>query len=226
MLGMTPALIQRRCGAAMVIALLSTACVHSVRPPATSQATNVLEVEVTTSADTAARFAYVRAAFDGTPTTVAMVRQPSGRFIATIPPNARRVTLSVSVPEHGVFQTQATLPPERPALFRVRPRPVFARDTITTARVVGDFNQWKARPGDRLLPSPDGHLRVAIPFVGDSVRFQIAGIGVPSNAAWMPTRSYAVAPDSLYEVSFAGYAERDHARPCWSGCDRPSHRHC
>ena len=194
----------------IVCALACAGCVHAALPPATPLSTNVIEVEVRTSVDTVAHIAYVRAAFDGTPTTLALVRQPSGRFSGAIPPGAQRVTLTVSVPEHGVLETQATLQPERPAVFRTRSRPVFPRDTITDVRVVGDFNDWKARPMDRLRPTPDGHLRVAIPYSGASARFQIRGIGGPSDAVWMPVRSYAIAPDSAYEVSFAGCARPVH----------------
>ena len=188
------------------VLLWCAGCAHSVARGVGGTARDVLEVEVSTSGDTVARVAYVRAAFDGTPTTVTLVRQPSGRYVAAIPPGAARVALTVAVPEHGLLETQAMLPPERPAVFRVRARPVFPADSFGVVRVVGDFNNWKARPSDRLIPSPDGHLRVAIPFVGDSARFQIAGIGVPSSAAWMPVRSYTIAPDSLDQVSFAGFA--------------------
>ena len=196
--------------ARIVCALACAGCMHAALAPATSLSTNVIEVEVRTSLDSVARIAYVRAAFDGTPTTLALVRQPAGRFIGAIPTGAQRVTLTVSVPEHGVLETQATLPPERPAVFRVRSRPVFPAETMKDVRVEGDFNNWQARPTDRLRPSPDGHLRVAIPYSGDSARFQIRGIGGPSDAAWIPVRSYAIAPDSTYEVSFAGFARPVH----------------
>ena len=206
----TLAQLHRLWRARIVFALACAGCVHAALAPVTPPSTDAIEVDVRTSVDTVARIAYVRAAFDGTPTTLALVRQPSGRFTGAIPTGAQRVTLTVSVPEHGVLETQATLPPERPAVFRVRSRPVFPRDTITDVRVEGDFNDWKARPTDRLRPSRDGHLRVAIPYTGDSTRFQIRGIGGPSDAAWMPVRSYAIAPDSADEVSFAGFVRPVH----------------
>ena len=206
----TLAQMHRLWSARIVYALACAGCTHAALAPATTRSTDVIEVEVRTAVDTVARIAYVRAAFDGTPTTLTLVRQTSGRFAGAIPPGAQRVTLTVSVPEHGVLEAQATLPPERPAVFRVRSRPVFPRDTITDVRVEGDFNDWQARPTDRLRPSPDGHLRVAIPYSGDSARFQLRGIGGPSGAAWMPVRSYAIAPDSADEVSFAGFARPVH----------------
>jgi thiol-disulfide isomerase/thioredoxin len=192
---------------ASLVAAVSVACATVPKAPAPPpQATNVLEVEVLTSVDTLARFARVRAAFDGTPTTLVMSRGPSGRFVAAIPRDARRVALTVSVPDHGVLETQATLPTERPAVFRVRPRPLIPAESLTNVRVVGDFNGFKERASDRLLPTVNGRLRVAIPFTGDSSRFLILGVGGPSDAAWMPARSYAIAPDSANEATFAGFA--------------------
>lgn len=165
----------------------------------------IIELDVRTASDTVARYAYVRAAFDGAPPrTLTLVRQPSGRFSGPIPAGARRVALSVSVAEHSVLETQAVLPAERPARFRIRPRPLMPSDSITFPRVLGDFNGFRARPGDSLRVSPDGRLRAAIPFSGDSTRFQIRGVGGPSDAAWVPVRSYAIAPDTSGEVSFAG----------------------
>jgi thiol-disulfide isomerase/thioredoxin len=184
--------------------LACAGCAHLVVRGVSGQADNVLEVEVRTAADTVAQFAYVRAAFDGTPTTVTLVRKASGRYVAAIPSGATRVALTVAVPEHGKFETQAVLPAERPAVLHVRPRPVFLAGSFKDPRVVGDFNDWKARPSDKLTISSDGHLRLAIPFVGDSVRFQIRGIGLPSAAAWVPVPAYSIAPDSAQEVSFAG----------------------
>jgi thiol-disulfide isomerase/thioredoxin len=184
--------------------LCSIACAHVAPRVESRGSVDVIEVEVRTAEDTSARYAHVRAAFDGTPTTVTLMRQAAGRYVAAIPSGASRVALTVAVPEHGIFETQAVLPAERPAVFRVRPRPVFLAGSFRDPRVVGDFNDWKARPSDKLTVSSDGHLRVAIPFVGDSVRFQIKGIGLPSSAAWVPVAAYSIAPDSADGVSFAG----------------------
>ena len=171
--------------------------------PTTGRGTDVV-VEIYTAADTLAQFAYVRAAFDGTPTTVTLQRRPDGRYGATIPPAAQRVTFSVSVPEHGLLETQATLPVERPAMFRLRPRPLFPSESLSVVRAIGDFNGFTARPTDTLHRDVRGKWRLAIPFGGDSARFQLRGIGGPSSGAWMPTSSYALAPDTTGERTFAG----------------------
>lgn len=183
---------------------LCVACASVPRATPAPVASNRIEVDVRTSTDSVARYAFVRATFDGTPTTLTLTRQSTGRFTATIPDGARRVTLRVSVSEHGLFETLATLPAERPAVFRVRPRPLIPSDSMPHPRVVGDFNGFTARPGDHMVRGADGRLRVAVPFTGDSARFQIAGIGGPSSGAWMRSATYAIAPDTASEVSFAG----------------------
>lgn len=189
-------------GSAAVISCASSAAV--VPSLATEASANDVAVEIYTAADTLARFAYVRAAFDGTPTTVTLQRRPDGRYGATIPPAAQRVTFSVSVPEHGLLETQATLPVERPAVFRLRPRPLFPSESLSVVRAIGDFNGFTATPTDTLHRGASGIWRLAIPFSGDSARFQLRGVGGPSSGAWMPASSYALAPDTSGERTFAG----------------------
>ena len=182
------------------------ACVSAPRAALSKQSSDMLEVDVFTASDSVARVAHVRASFDGAASTVTLTRQSSGRFAIQIPSGATRVVLHVAVPEHGIFETSVRLPAERPARFRVRPRPLIPAESMANVRAVGDFNGFQARPSDRLVPTSRGTLRVAIPFTGDSSRFQLRGVGGPSNAAWVPTPSFAVAPDSVEEVSFAGIA--------------------
>ena len=190
--------------AATCATALCVACASVPRATPAPAASNRIEVDVRTSTDSVARFAFVRATFDGTPTTLTLTRQSTGRFTAMIPDGARRVTLRVSVPEHGVFETLATLPAERPAVFRVRPRPLIPSDSMPHPRVVGDFNGFTARPSDHMVRGADGRLRVAVPFKGDSARFLIEGVGGPSAGAWMRSSTYAIVSETASEVSFAG----------------------
>ena len=197
----------RRALVALCVAAATAACRSSmvvVSPAATTVGSNDLAVEIYTAADTLAQFAYVRAAFDGTPTTVTLLRRPDGRYGATIPAAAQRVAFSVSVPEHGLLETQATLPVERPVVFRLRPRPLFPSESLSVVRAVGDFNGFTARPSDTLHRDASGRLRLVIPFSGDSARFQLRGLGGPSAGAWMSATSYALAPDTSGERTFAG----------------------
>ena len=193
-----------RCAVAVVLSLGIGACARRAVAPSGPSAGDILRVQVLTSADTLARYASVRAEFDGTPTQITLSRDAFGHFVAPIPSGATTVSFTVAVPEHGTLETEAILPSERPATFRIRPRPVFPIDSIRTVRVVGDFNQWKARPRDQLRPGEDGRLRLTVPFIGDSSRFQLRGIGVPSPAVWMPVTRYELAPENDAELSFAG----------------------
>ena len=61
-----------------------SACVPSLRSTADPGSRDVLEVDVLTASDTSTGIAYVRAAFDGTPTTVTLQRLSSGRYGAPI----------------------------------------------------------------------------------------------------------------------------------------------
>lgn len=206
---MTPStfrLVHRCCALAVALSLGVGACAPRALVPSRPPAEDLVRVQVLTSADTLARYAWVRAEFDGTPTKITLLRDASGHFVAPIPSGASTVSFTVAVPEHGTLETEAILPTERPATFRIRPRPVFPIDSIQTVRVVGDFNAWNARPEDRLQPGPDGRLRVAIPFSGDSTRFHIRGIGQPTSAAWVPVASYALYKSDDDEASFAGVA--------------------
>ena len=194
--------------AAWVVTVGLAACVSAPRATVSKQPSDLLEIDVMTATDTVARVAHVRASFDATGSPLTLTRQSSGRFAVQIPRGATRAVLKVSVPEHGILETHVRLPVERPALFRVRPRPLIPAESMPNVRVVGDFNGFKARASDKLVPTATGTLRVAVPFTGDSARFQLRGVGGPSFAAWVPTASFAVAPDSSEEATFAGIASR------------------
>ena len=159
--------------ALLALAALSSACHHAaVTPPAAG-----LTIRVVTAADTTARIATVRLRRTADAPPLPLSQSADGRFHGALPAQTERMVLTVAVPEHISITTAFWLPNDLTGEFIIRPRALIPRRTIDTVRVVGDFNGFNDDSAVVLTGTGDGRLRAAIPFRGDSARFNVLGMG-------------------------------------------------
>ena len=180
--------------------VLSSAC-H--RAPVITP-THDVSFRVVTAADTTARIATIRLRSSADAPPVPLTQSADGRFHGTLPAATQRMVLDVAVPEHISFTTPLWLPEDVTGEIVIRPQAVIPRRIIESVRVIGDFNGFDADSAAVLTGGADGHLRVAIPFHGDSARFNILGMGGGSRAAWMPVKTWALVENEYGPPHYAG----------------------
>lgn len=146
-------------------------------------------VHVTTVGDTAPRQAYLSLRADDDTALVVLTAESPGRYVGQISGAPQRATLRVVVPQHATIVAHLWLPSSGDAEFRIRPRALIPLVTADEPSVVGDFNDFKEETGVPLRPTNHGTLRAAIPFHGDSCRFQILGLSAGARGPWIPVSS-------------------------------------
>jgi len=180
--------------------LIFSACRRgAVAPPVPTFALTVL-----TAADTAPTELTVTLLDDAQRMTIPLTRRAPNRFTASLPPGTSRVTLDISLPEHVPLRTKLWVTAYEPADIIIHPRALVPRRHLTTLRVLGDFNGFVDDSAVTLVADSQGYLRAAIPFTGDSSRFQILGYGGGSRGAWIPVTSYATTPNRYGPPGYAG----------------------
>ncbi len=183
------------------ILLAALAACHRTAP---AVAVPSFALTVLTAADTAPNIVTVTVRSDDGSQVVPLTRTAPNRFTAVLPPGTAQVALDLSVPEHVPLRTTLWLPTDGPADIIIRPRALVPRKTITTLRVLGDFNNFDDDSAVTLKPDERGRLRAAVPFKGDSSRFHILGFGGGSRGAWIPVSSYATTPNPYGPPIYAG----------------------
>jgi thiol-disulfide isomerase/thioredoxin len=186
--------------AALLCASLSAAC-HHTRP---AFDVSGLTIRVVTAADTTARVATVRLRNSDDAPPIPLSQDADGRFHGTLPAETRRMVLDVAVPEHISITTALWIPADLSGEIVIRPQALIPRRTVAKVRVVGDFNDFNSDSAVELTGIGDGHLRAAIPFRGDSARFNVLGLGGGSRGAWMKVKSWALIENEYGPPHYAG----------------------
>jgi thiol-disulfide isomerase/thioredoxin len=184
----------------LVLVAAMNACHHrAVTPPVAG-----LTIRVVTAADTTARIATVRLRHTADAPPVPLSQSADGRFHGALPAQTERMVLTVAVPEHVSITTAFWLPNDLTGELVIRPQALIPRRTIATVRVVGDFNGFNDDSALVMKGTGDGRLRAAVPFHGDSARFNVLGLGGGSRGAWMPVASWALVENEYGAPHYAG----------------------
>lgn len=179
---------------------LTLACHHA---PVTTPS-NGVSIRVVTAADTTARVATIRLRSSADAPPIPLTQAADGRFRGTLPAGTQRMVLDVAVPEHISFTTALWLAEDLTGEIVIHPQALMPRRTLEGVKVIGDFNQFNSDSAAVLTGGGDGHLRAAIPFHGDSARFNILGLGGGSRGAWMPVKSWALVENEYGPPHYAG----------------------
>lgn len=182
------------------VAALLSACRHlPVTPPAMG-----LTIRVVTAGDTAARIATVRLRRTADASPLPLVQTADGRYHGALPAQTERMVLTVAAPEHLSLTTAFWLPSDLRGEMVIHLQALIPRRNIDTVSVIGDFNRFNDDSAVVLRGTGDGHVRAAIPFHGDSARFNVLGMGGGSRGAWMPVRSWALVENEYGPPHYAG----------------------